>query len=262
MRNVGRNSFSIMRRWFLVVILVLCHSTAFACNDSVLLLISGEHPSGRFASRLLDMARRVRLIAADFNAFNHEAARQHLNEVMKQWVSFTGLFKQSPPPTSSAVLDIAAKRVEEITDHLGVTSKLIDEQKLSQAHDRLEPLVNAFSLLAAGVAENPRLETLLAAERDLFALKCFEGTDQKADAQKAGIGLEQTWAQAIPLFSAEDTASVASWTNEMQTFRGEFLASQTKEENKPQMLSRLTKLIEHFSTLRERLVTQWGQKAP
>ena len=86
-----------------ILVLVLCGfltwfpQAGMACDDTVLMLVSGSNPGDDFSGSLLKMARNLREMATALNAFNVEAAGKSLNNALENWVAFDNRYSQNPP---------------------------------------------------------------------------------------------------------------------------------------------------------------------
>lgn len=152
------------------VLLVICFflpffgvQTGWACDDTVLMLVSGANPGDEFSGALLKMAQNLREMASALNAFNIESAQQLLNKVLGSWVSFDNRYSQNPPFRWKGDSRWTA-RVKQLTDLMGVVRGHFQGGRYKPAHDMLEGIVIQMTLLSTGAVGAKDFEPVLEAE--------------------------------------------------------------------------------------------------
>jgi len=134
-----------------------------ACDDTVLMLVSGANPGDEFTGALLKMAQNLRDMASSLNAFNVESAQQLLNKVLGAWVSFDNRYSQNPPFRWKGDPRWTS-RVKRLTDLLGVVRGHFQAGRYKPTHDMLEGVVIQMTLLSTGAVGAKNYEPVLEAE--------------------------------------------------------------------------------------------------
>lgn len=142
-------------------------SCLFACDDAILTIITGVNPSDRYSGILIRAAREIRLMAGDINAYNHQAAKRRLAEVMKLWMTFDNMFAQNPPAGLKSTRT-QPKSVKHIADLIGEIKNNLDSEKIQSVHNLLEPLVIELSILGSELYAQESTLGLLRAELALY----------------------------------------------------------------------------------------------
>ncbi|MBP7636184.1 hypothetical protein KBA41_18600 [Candidatus Ozemobacteraceae bacterium] len=158
-------------RFFLLLAMVTSSTCPVAaCDDTVLSLITGENVTDRLARQNLDLVRVIRALAADLNAMNKAAASDKLADVMEGWIPFSSAML-SDPTTGNIDRERLQFSLSGIASNLGLVRKLILNDRLSLAHDLLEPIVLEMCILSAHSSGQEGRLLLLRAELSLNMLK-------------------------------------------------------------------------------------------
>lgn len=226
---------------------------AKACDDGVLLLVTGSRPNDRVSRQLLEMCHRMRDLAGDLDALNDQAARRKLDAVLKLWIPLdTGLL-QNPPKTVQVDPDGLGK-VKRIATLLGEIRRMIEGQDLLKAHDLLEPTVTQMSALSSLVLGHAVLQEFLAAEYLLMTLKPgYLGRDLAASASDLASFTAQVsgWPARVPEESRSLVEGVLTSAAALQAVLGASPAAHPAK-----LAIEYNALLQRFSALKKDLLAR------
>lgn len=247
-----RDLFGIL---LLCLALLLPAVQGLACDDTILVLVTGVNPSDRFAGKLLEMTSLLRLLADDLKAFNHLAAGEKLSRLMQAWLDFdNGLTQNLHSLTGDA--EEMKRWMHGVADRIGVVRRHHKDQRFVEAHDLVETLVVQLSLLSARMYGNTLMKDFLQTEASLYELKSdwrgLTGATVAGRLQQISGNLASLSASLSILELRVKADSLAS--------AGEILAASVRalEKPVPQNLLRFNRMLEEFYLFREAFYRQPG----
>ncbi len=152
-----------------ILLLAAASGPIFACDDTLLTLISGKNPSDEFSAALLSMVRDLKQMASAINAYDVEAASQRMDSAMSGWLDFSNRYRSNPPPgwENDPQWDI---RIMQTTDLLGRLRSHFASGRPKASHDMIEGIATQMTLLSTRAAGTPQYEPFLEAEWELLSL--------------------------------------------------------------------------------------------
>lgn len=213
---------------YLLIIALIAVSTvakAFACDSTVLAMLTGTSKQQRATTQLLAVTQKLQIEGNNLNAFNIAAAKNMHNEVMQNWLQIASEITVNPPVEEKHKKDFSDLMII-ISRDLGKVRRIMNASGTPYIHENIEATITRISMLGAIINNSEKTWDFLTIELALYGPRPLFGELEKT--RKATGDLE--FANVLkPIENIENTKSMQSeLVKEYRTYQT-MLASETEK---------------------------------
>ena len=173
-----------MKYLILIIVIIANSATSFACDSTVLAMLTGSSQQERATTQLLAVTQKLQIEGNNLNAFNIEAAKNMHNEVMQNWLQIASEITVNPPVEEKHKKDFSGLMIV-ISRDLGKIRKIMNVSGTPYVHENIEATITRISMLGALINNSEKtwdflnIELVLYGPRPLFGelLKIRKATE-------------------------------------------------------------------------------------
>lgn len=139
--------------FIVVLILIFTESQSFACDSTVLALLTGNDINASTASKFLAISNKLVAEGDMLNSYNIAAAKKQQAIIMKDWLGLVSELGSAPMVSDSHKTEFR-KILSEVAKDLGIVRKLLEKEKYANTHEIIEVCVTKISILGALATNN------------------------------------------------------------------------------------------------------------
>ena len=140
--------------------LILTESQSFACDSTVLALLTGKDLNDSAVSRFLEVSNKLIAEGDMLNSYNIAAAKKQHAIIMRDWL---GLVTElgSTPMVSDSNKEEFRNLLSEVAKDLGTVRKLLEKEIYVNIHEIIEVSVTKITILGTYVRDNAVIRNFL-----------------------------------------------------------------------------------------------------
>lgn len=143
------------------------NSQVFACDSTVLALLTGNDINTSTISKFLDISDKLVAEGNMLNSFNIASAKKQHAVIMKDWLGLVSELGSAPMVSDSNKTEFR-EILSDIAKNLGVVRKLLEKETYTNIHEIIEVCVTKISILATLIKENTKVYNFLKFELSVY----------------------------------------------------------------------------------------------
>lgn len=152
---------------FLVILLVLSGSQSFACDSTVLALLTGNDISTSTVSRFLSISNKLIVEGDMLNSYNITAARKQHTTIMNDWLELVSELSSTPMIANSHKTEFK-ETLSDVSKDLGIVRKLLEKEIYVNIHEIIEVCVTKITILGTLIKDNTAARDFLKFELSIY----------------------------------------------------------------------------------------------
>ena len=155
-------------RIIIVLVQVFAASQSFACDATVLALLTGNDLNATTVNKFLDVSNKLIAEGDMLNSYNIAAAKKQHAVIMRDWL---GLVTElgSAPMVSDSNKEEFRELLSEVAKDLGAVRKLLEKEIYVNIHEIIEASVTKITILGTYIRDNTEVRNFLKFELTVYA---------------------------------------------------------------------------------------------
>ncbi len=151
-----------------VLFLIIAETQSFACDSTVLALLTGNDINSSTVSKFLSVSDKLVAEGDMLNSYNIAAAKKQHAIIMRDWL---GLISElgSTPMVSDAHKKEFRELLSDVAKGLGIVRKQLEKEIYLNIHEIIEVCVTKITILATLVRDNTKVYNFLQFELSVYA---------------------------------------------------------------------------------------------
>ena len=133
--------------------LVFAESQSFACDSTVLALLTGNDLNASTVSKFLEVSNKLIVEGDMLNSYNIAAAKKQHAIIMRDWLKLVSELGSAPMVSDSHKTEFT-EILTEVAKDLGVVRKLLEKEIYVNIHEIIEVCVTKITILGSLIKEN------------------------------------------------------------------------------------------------------------
>ena len=150
-----------------VLLLILAESQTFACDATVLALLTGNDLNATTVNKFLEVSNKLIAEGDMLNSYNIAAAKKQHAVIMRDWL---GLVTElgSAPMVSDSYKEEFRNLLSEVAKELGTVRKLLEKEIYVNIHEIIEVSVTKITILGTYIRDNDVVRNFLKFELSVY----------------------------------------------------------------------------------------------
>lgn len=137
----------------IVLLLIFTGSQSFACDSTVLALLTGNDINASTVSKFLTVSNKLIAEGEMLNSYNIAAAKKQHATIMTDWLSLVSELGSAPMVSDSHKAEFRGM-LSEIAKELGIVRKQLEKENYVNIHEIIEVCVTKITFLGALIKDN------------------------------------------------------------------------------------------------------------
>ncbi len=151
-----------------VLMIILSKSQSFACDSTVLALLTGNDINATTVNKFLEVSNKLIVEGDMLNSYNIAAAKKQHTVIMRDWLGLV-----SELGSTSMVSDSHKKEfrelLSEVAKDLGIVRKQLEKEIYTNIHEIIEVCVTKITILATLIRDNKEVYNFLKFELSVYS---------------------------------------------------------------------------------------------
>ena len=162
-----KKNMALIIKYILFFLLIFAESQSFACDSTVLALLTGKDLNASTVSKFLAVSNKLVAEGEMLNSYNIAAAKKQHATIMKDWLGLVSELGSAPMVPDSNKTEFKDILIEVAKD-LGIVRKLLEKETYINIHEIIEVCVTKITILGTLVRDNTVIHNFLEFELKVY----------------------------------------------------------------------------------------------